>query len=335
MNARKLPSGSWRARLFLGEDENGKKHYKSFTAATKREAERLALNYAEERATPDRITFKDALTRYIESKSNVLSPSTLRGYRQMEKYYDPIKDMDVSEIDQNTVVGFINEFAGKHSPKTVRNAYSLLCAVIRLQIPDASFRVTMPQKEILQYYIPKDEELQSLLSYTKTANYDLYVAILLASIGTLRRSEVCGLYADDIQGNTVHVHQTMVKNQNYKWVLKSVAKNSTSDRYVEYPDKVIKELPVSGKICNLNPDMITHDFGRTIKKLGLPHFRFHDLRHYAATIMHAMGVPEAYIMERGGWKTNTVLNQVYRGTRSDFSKKYSDQANGYFENHLL
>lgn len=113
MNARKLPSGSWRARLFLGEDENGKKHYKSFTVATKREAERLALNYAEERATPDRITFKDALARYIESKSNVLSPSTLRGYRQMEKYYDSIKDMDVSEIDQNTVVGFINEFAGK------------------------------------------------------------------------------------------------------------------------------------------------------------------------------------------------------------------------------
>lgn len=113
MNAKKLPSGSWSARLFLGEDENGKKHYKSFTAATKREAERLALNYAEERATPDRITFKDALARYIESKSNVFSPSTLRGYRQMEKYYDPIKDMDVSEIDQNTIVGFINEFAGK------------------------------------------------------------------------------------------------------------------------------------------------------------------------------------------------------------------------------
>ena len=87
MNAKKLPSGSWSARLFLGEDENGKKHYKSFTAATKREAERLALNYAEERATPDRITFKDALARYIESKSNVFSPSTLRGYRQMEKYY--------------------------------------------------------------------------------------------------------------------------------------------------------------------------------------------------------------------------------------------------------
>lgn len=113
MNAKKLPSGSWRARLFLGEDESGKKHYKSFTASTKREAERLALNYAEERATPDKITFGDALVKYIDSKSNVLSPSTLRGYRQMETYYKPIKDKDVSEIDQNTVVSFINNFAGK------------------------------------------------------------------------------------------------------------------------------------------------------------------------------------------------------------------------------
>ena len=59
-----------------------------------------------------------------------------------------------------------------------------------------------------------------------------------------------------------------------------------------------------------------------------------ELRHYAATIMHAMGIPEAYIMERGGWKTNTVLNQVYRGTRSDFSKKYSDKTNEYFDKML-
>ena len=36
MNAKKLPSGMYRARLFLGEGEDGKKHYKSFTAKTNR-----------------------------------------------------------------------------------------------------------------------------------------------------------------------------------------------------------------------------------------------------------------------------------------------------------
>ena len=115
MNARKLPSGSWRARLFLGEDENGKKHYKSFTAATKREAERLALNYAEERATPDRITFKDALARYIESKSNVLSPSTLRGHTPANTgciiscYYAPKRNLTIlySKGRRTAIIAFL------------------------------------------------------------------------------------------------------------------------------------------------------------------------------------------------------------------------------------
>ena len=66
MNARKLPSGSWRARLFLGEDEHGKKHYKSFTAATKREAERLALTYEQKRSAQSQITFDKAFDNYIE-----------------------------------------------------------------------------------------------------------------------------------------------------------------------------------------------------------------------------------------------------------------------------
>ena len=250
----------------------------------------------------------------------------------MRKYYDPITDMDISDINQNVVTQFINKFSGNHSPKTVRNCYSLLCAVIRAKIPDISFNVTMPQKEVLQYYIPKDAELQSLLSYTKERNRDLYIAILLASTGTLRRSEVCGLSADDVDGCIVHVHNVMVLNKNREWVLKSVAKNNTSDRYIEYPQKVIDELPKEGMLCNINPDRVSVEFHRTLERIGLPNFRFHDLRHYAATIMHAMNIPEAYIMERGGWKTNTVLNQVYRGTRSDFSKKYSDKTNSYFDN---
>ena len=167
MNAKKLPSGMYRARLFLGEGEDGKKHYKSFTAKTKREAEKMALNYEESMQQSEKMTFSKAFDDYIESKSNVLSPSTLRGYKQMENYYDSIKDKDISEIDQTDVTRLINNFAGNHSPKTVRNCYSLLCAVIRAKIPDASFNVTMPQKEVLQYYIPKDSELKELLSYTR------------------------------------------------------------------------------------------------------------------------------------------------------------------------
>ena len=40
--AEKLKSGNWRAKAYMGTDENGKKIFQSFTAATKKEAEYLA-----------------------------------------------------------------------------------------------------------------------------------------------------------------------------------------------------------------------------------------------------------------------------------------------------
>ena len=50
-------------------------------------------------------------------------------------------------------------------------------------------------------------------------------------------------------------------------------------------------------------------------------FRFHDFRHYSASIMHAIGIPDQYIMARGGWKTDTVLKAVYRKCDSTMSKR--------------
>ncbi|MCB7523198.1 tyrosine-type recombinase/integrase [[Clostridium] hylemonae] len=57
------------------------------------------------------------------------------------------------------------------------------------------------------------------------------------------------------------------------------------------------------------------------KQAGLNHFRFHDLRHYSASIQHALGIPDAYIMERGGWETDGTLKSIYRHTLKDKKKK--------------
>ena len=56
-------------------------------------------------------------------------------------------------------------------------------------------------------------------------------------------------------------------------------------------------------------------------------FRFHDLRHYSASIMHAIGILDQYIMARGGWKTDTVLKAVYRNVINDEQKKFTDKIN--------
>lgn len=334
MNARKLPSGKWRARLFVGRDEHGNQHFKSFTANTKKEAERLALTYVEETLSPHDFTFEEAFDAYIEAKNNVLSPSTIRGYSQMKTYFADILDIKLSDLDNNQVEKFVNTFSRNHSPKTVRNCYGLLRSIILHENPDAKIHATMPQKQVNTYYIPTDQQITEMLNYAKENDYDLYVAILLAAFGTLRRSEICGLTARDVSGCKVHVHRVMVQDKDYNWILKNVPKNSSSDRYIEYPQEVINALPRSGNLCNITPNLITNRFCRLRKKLKLPHFRFHDLRHYSASIMHALNIPDAYIMERGGWKTDTVLKQVYRGAMSEYSKKYSDETNAHFSSML-
>lgn len=50
-NAKKLPSGSWRVRAYIGKDENGKPIYKSFTGTDKRKVEKEAAAYADEHRT--------------------------------------------------------------------------------------------------------------------------------------------------------------------------------------------------------------------------------------------------------------------------------------------
>ena len=63
---------------------------------------------------------------------------------------------------------------------------------------------------------------------------------------------------------------------------------------------------------------------------GLPDMRFHDLRHYQASILHALGVPDAYIMQRGGWKTDSTLKRVYRHAMRDKQSEFDQIATDYF-----
>ncbi len=76
--------------------------------------------------------------------------------------------------------------------------------------------------------------------------------------------------------------------------------------------------------------MITSRFNHILINAGVPHFRFHDLRHYCASIMHALGVPDAYIMERGGWGNDSTLKNVYRHALEENTNEMSTKTNDYF-----
>jgi integrase len=329
MKAYKTNSGKWRCQARY-IDSRGKVVRPSFTADTKKEAEYLAMQYVmEKKDMLSHKTIELAVSKFIENRSAVLSPSTIRGYRQIERnQLDPIKNYDVSEITSEVLQKFVNDLAIKYSPKTVRNVYGLVISSIKAENPNASINVRLPQKKVETRHIPTDEDIKKLLEEAKSDEY-VRKAILLAAVGTLRRGEVCALCYEDIHNTTVHVHSDMVCDENNQWIIKNVPKTSSSDRYIEFSEEIIKELGTGkGRIIPITPNALGARYRVLCAKLDMD-FRFHDLRHYAASIMHAIGIPDQYIMERGGWKSDTILKSVYRNVLNDKQNEFSSKTNEY------
>lgn len=332
--AKKLPSGNWRARAFIGTDSDGKKQYKSFTAPTKREAEYLAAEFLAKKKSVIREERKlmEAYARYIEIKKNTLSPATVREYKRAAAHDFPeLMSLSISRITQEAVQSAVNIMAADHSPKSVRNAHGLLSAVLRMFAPEIVLNTRLPQPKKSEIYVPTETEVENLVRSIRGS--ELEKAVLLAAFGSLRRSECAALTLDDIEGDIVHVRKAMVLDDEKRWVIKQ-PKSKAGYRDIKMPAFVIDRLvprSSSGRIVELAPVTITDYFIDTRAKFNLPHFRFHDLRHYQASILHAMGVPDKYIMERGGWKTDSTLKNIYQHTMSDKRRQVEDDIVARFE----
>ena len=317
---------------------NGQKKMvlKSFTAATKAEAEMKASQFSmdKKRFKSCDFTVGEAVDRYIESKEAVLSPSTIRGYLAARKRLGELEVLRVDILSSDDLQRWVSSLSAKLSPKSVKNTYALVSSALGVYT-DKSFKVTLPARQPLQYNVPTDDQVQSLID---NARDDIKLAIVLAAVGTLRRGEICGLKQKDVlrAQNAVYIHTDMVYTKDCEWVHKEIPKTSESVRVVTLPIWVIDMIPEGDPedyLISATPAAVSDYFRRLTDRLGLK-CRFHDLRHYAASILHAIGVPDQYIMERGGWSTDGTLKAVYRNTLTDKSKEYSDRANDYFTEKL-
>jgi integrase len=62
---------------------------------------------------------------------------------------------------------------------------------------------------------------------------------------------------------------------------------------------------------SLGPGNVTHRFSDALARLGLPHVRFHDLRHGVASLLLAQGVPLKVVSETLGHSGIAITADVY------------------------
>lgn len=321
--AKKLKSGNWRVLVYDYTDDSRKRHYKSFTAATKKDAEYMAAEYTINRSKSsfEDLTLDEAFERYIKSKSEILSPSTITSYKGIKKnHFGGLMQIKLAKLTPQMVQTAINELAAGHTPKTVRNAHGLLSAVLKAYYPQLQLNTTLPQKVKPKYIIPTTAEINKLL---ELANERIRVPILLASQGGLRRSEICALTPDDVTDLGVNVNKANVYNSERAIVTKTT-KTTAGTRFVPLPPAVIDELR-HWDYFGLSPAALSHGFDKLVAKSDVSKFSFHKLRHYFASELHAQGIPDQYIAQLGGWQTVDMLHHIYQHTLRDHEDEMSQK----------
>ena len=310
----RLPSGRWRVQLSI----NGKRY--SFTGNTKEEARQKAKEaYAGaqiEKRSP--LTVGKAIDKYINSKTGVLSPSTIMVYKRYRKnYLQCIMDINLTELSQEDVQIAVSEDAAEGlSPKTIRNAHGLLSAVLKVYRPKMILRTTLPQKLKYEVRIPTEEEIIKIWTAAKGTRYEL--PILLASWLGLRMSEIRGLKRSDFVDGYVHVQRAVIRGENGSQ--EKVTKTTSGDRWITCPKEIsqmVDKIDTDGYICDCYDTTLYSGFVSICKKAGVEPCRFHDLRHFAASEAHSLGVPDKYAMHRMGHKTDNMLKTVYQHIMRD------------------
>lgn len=335
MNAKRLKSGNFRAKAYDYTDEEGKKHYRSFTAPTKREAERMAHEFLHnrDRSRQSDLTVAEAIEGYITAKQNILSPSTIKGYRAVQRnQFSRINSRPIKYLTTPELQTFVSHLTENNTSKTVHNVYGLLSASLSFYMPDVIFRVTLPRIVKKRQSAPSDDDVRALFN---AAGEKLKKCIALAAFGSLRRGEICAVKFRDIESNIIYIHADMVQAPDKSWVYKDSPKTSESVRYVKVPQKVIEMLGTGDPddyVIDLYPNNISDSFLRLKKKLGIEGIRFHDLRHYFASIGVALSIPDTYLSDFGGWRRgSTVLKSVYQNSIKPLSDMYSDKMVEHFD----
>lgn len=329
MKAVKLPSGSFRCQAYA----NGER--KSFTAPTKKEAELMALEWQNgKRSKPKAVTLGQAVKEYIESKENLLSPSSVRGYYIIyENAIESIKDIPLAQINEKALQGWVNENSIRYSPKSVKGQYGLVTAALRQNKINLDFKsVLLPRIPKKEPVIPTEEQIGQILRMIEGTSVELPVTI--AVVLGLRQSEIAALKWSDYNGSMLDIHAAVVPNKENRYIYKNSTKSAASTRKIEVDGILKARLDRAERksefISPMLPSSVLRKFNHLCDKNGLPRFTMHAQRHGNASLMLANGVPDKYAMARLGQSSPNMIKNVYQHLYESKEKQFADAMNEKF-----
>jgi len=315
------------------------------------------------------------LEMWLEQKENEVDRITFQGYASYYRNhigpYFKQHNVTLNDISPQDLQLYYNRkvqkpgehIKGKLSGKSLHDHH----CVIRGALEDAvkkniipynpADRVTLPKKQKYVGNFYTQEQAKALLGAIKGTIVENIVTLTI--VYGLRRSEAVGLKwsAVNFENDTFTIESTVVRFSEI--VEKNTTKNQASHRtYPMTPEikqmflsirerqQEMKELMgdsyiESGYVFTwddgriLNPDYVSRKFSQILKANGLPHIRYHDLRHTTASLLIAKGYDIKRVSEWLGHSDIGTTANIYghlsfenkKGTLAAMSDLLSDNEN--------
>lgn len=329
--------------------------------------EARGIDYPDE----DRLRFDDLADRYLIAKAISKELTTIAWYRRhLAQHIRPVLGpMHLREIKAHHIQNFLAKATNGSrtsrrgaplSPTSLRNVLVTIRAILGWGVKQGHLTRNVAEN-VETPSIPHSERavvdlgtLKTLLAKTASTELD---AIVATAVGTgLRRSELCALHWGDLdfEAGTICVRRAAA-NVDGKVIIKA-PKTKRSQRIDHLPAFVLAVLRrhrvaqakrhlalgignrgADGMVFDRldgrswDPNELSRQFSRLIRREKLPAFRFHDLRHGYATLAFAAGVPLKTVSESLGHSAIGVTDAIYVHLRVEAKREKADRLDAYLD----
>lgn len=339
--------GRWCAQLDLGW-QAGKRRRKYVYGATAAEVQNALLKARSDLAAGlpvavEKQTVSQFLDRWLEGVRPSVRPRTFQSYEILVKRHI-VPELGQWKLDklapQHVQAALVRKSASGLSPQTVRHVRAVLRVALNqalrwgLVARNAASLAVAPKLEHKGFRGLSPDEARRLLDAARGDRLEAVYAVAL-SLG-LRMGEILGLrWLDvDLDGAALTVNQAIYRIAG-KGLVAAEPKTERSRRAIFLPDGVLRALRAhrlrqlqqrlaagsrwqdsglvftSGIGTPLEPRNLFRSFKALLHRAGLPDVRFHDLRHSAASLLLAQGVPMRAVMELLGHSNIGTTADIY------------------------
>jgi integrase len=305
---------------------------------TRKEAERYCSKAAHQlmngQSIPSsKLTVKEFLEKWLEDycKGSLSQTSQARYESIVNTHLVPtFGQHQLIKLSPQIIQGFLSTKLAekKLSPTTIVLIFSVLHRALEsalkweLVMRNVCDAVEIPREAQFEPKILDSEQTRLFLAEAKRSSR-FYPIMLTGVLTGMRLGEIVGLRWSDIDflGMTVTINQA-ASYLHGEWQFTS-PKTKKSRRTISIPQSLVDALKELKKDSSSDLVFATptgtpvghvpllRDLRRTLKKVGLPRLRFHDLRHCHATLLLQQGVHPKIVSERLGHSNIAMTMDTY------------------------